>query len=108
MTRHNCTWPSGKSSGATAGMRALKPAGDAAFDRGELEKRGDHGGSSSNGAQAKGLDSGSAQKYAALGLVLGVVLIGGGGYLFKDQIRGFVDYFIEVVDTLGPLGCGPG
>jgi hypothetical protein len=40
--------------------------------------------------------------------VLGLALIGGGGYLFKDQIRGFVDYFIDVVDTWGPLGCAPG
>ena len=83
----------------------LKHAGDLAFGRSAVEKRGEHGGSSSsNGAQAEGLDSGSAQKYAALGLVLGIALIGGGGYLFKDQIRGFVDYFIEVVDTWGPLG----
>ena len=92
-----------------AQARALKHAGDLAPGRASVEKRGEHGGSSSsNGAQAEGLDSGSAQKYAALGLVLGVALIGGGGYLFKDQIRGFVDYFIEVVDTWGPLGCGPG
>ena len=66
--------------------------------------------SSSNGssAEAEGMDAGSqAPKLAALGLVLGIALIGGGGYLFKDQIRGFIDYFIEVVDTWGPLGWAP-
>ena len=89
-------------------MRVLRQAGDPACGRGELEKRAEHGSSGGSGAQAEGLDSGSAQKFAALGLVLGVALIGGGGYLFKDQIRGFVDYFIDVVDTWGPLGCAPG
>ena len=85
----------------------MEPAENVPFHRLDLEKHAEHGGSAGSAAQAEGLDSGSAQKYAALGLVLGVVLIGGGGFLFKDQIRGFVDYFIEVVDTWGPLGCAP-
>ncbi len=73
------------------------------------EQAGPSSGSNGAGAAAgEGLDAGGSAKLAALGLVLGLALIGGGGYLFKDQIRGFVDYFIEVVDTWGPLGCAPG
>jgi len=95
---------------AAAGHRAPDWNGGLLACREELGKQAGPS-SSSNGAGAaagEGLDAGGSAKFAALGLVLGLALIGGGGYLFKDQIRGFVDYFIEVVDTWGPLGCAPG
>ena len=38
------------------------------------------------------------------GLVLGLLLIVGGGFLFKDQLRGFIDYFVDVAEKWGPLG----
>ena len=39
-----------------------------------------------------------------LALGLGVAVLLGAGFLFKGRIRGFMDYFIETVDTYGPLG----
>ena len=51
-------------------------------------------------------DENTAKKLAApIGLVVGLAVLLGAGFLFKGQIRGFVDYFITVVDDLGPLGC---
>ena len=41
---------------------------------------------------------------APVTLVLGLGLILGGGYLFKDQLRSFIDYFIELAEQWGPLG----
>ena len=42
--------------------------------------------------------------YAApAALLLGIAAVLGGGYAFKGQLRGFIDYFVEVVDTWGPL-----
>ena len=44
--------------------------------------------------------------YAApAALLLGMAALLGGGYAFKGQLRGFIDYFVEVVDTWGPLRC---
>ena len=41
---------------------------------------------------------------APLGLLLGLGLVLGAGYLYKDELRGYIDYFIKVADDLGPLG----
>ena len=41
---------------------------------------------------------------APVSLVLGLAVLLGGGFYFKGQIRHFVDYFIGVVDDLGPYG----
>ena len=41
---------------------------------------------------------------APVTLLLGLGLILGGGYLFKDQLRTFIDYFIELAEQWGPLG----
>lgn len=46
----------------------------------------------------------AAKVAAPAGLILGLGLLLGGGYLFKDQLRGFIDYFIEVAEQWGPLG----
>ena len=50
--------------------------------------------------------SGTARK-SILGLVafaVSAAALLGTGYLFRGQIRHFIDYFIEVVDEWGPLG----
>lgn len=36
-------------------------------------------------------------------VVLGLGLLVGGGIVFKSQLKEFIDYFVEVVDTWGPL-----
>lgn len=41
---------------------------------------------------------------APAGLLLGLVLLLGGGYAYKDQLRTFIDYFIKVAEEWGPLG----
>lgn len=46
----------------------------------------------------------AAKLAAPVGLVIGLAIILGGGYLFKDQLRGFIDYFIKVAEQWGPLG----
>ena len=46
----------------------------------------------------------AAKIAAPTGLVLGLAAILGGGYLYKDQLRGFIDYFILVAEQWGPLG----
>ena len=61
----------------------------------------------SSGTDADSDEDNTAKKLAApIGLALGVAVLLGGGWYFKGQIRGFVDYFIGIVDDLGPLGCG--
>lgn len=41
---------------------------------------------------------------APLGLLLGLGVILGAGYVYKDELRGYIDYFIQVADQLGPAG----
>jgi hypothetical protein len=33
----------------------------------------------------------------------GIAALALGGYIFKDQIKGFLDFFINAVDEWGPL-----
>lgn len=48
-----------------------------------------------------GLD---AKLVGSLTVLGGLVALGVGGVLLKDQIKAFLDYFIAVVDDYGPLG----
>jgi len=64
-------------------------------------KNGTVGGSSGNDGGEVGL---ATKIGAPAGLLLGLALILGGGYAYKDQLRGFIDYFIKVADSWGPLG----
>ena len=41
---------------------------------------------------------------APAGLLLGLAVILGGGYTYKDELRGFIDYIIKVAEGWGPLG----
>ncbi|PSC74471.1 transmembrane 64-like [Micractinium conductrix] len=41
---------------------------------------------------------------ASLGVVGGLTVLVAGGVLFREQISAFVNYFITLVDDLGPLG----
>lgn len=43
---------------------------------------------------------------APYALGLGVAVLLGSGFLFRHEIRGYVDNFIQTVDQLGPLGYG--
>ena len=67
--------------------------------------------SSSNGrkeaTEGAGEEEGSklTAYLAPAALLLGMGLLVGGGYAFKSQLRTFIDYFVEVVDTWGPLRC---
>ena len=63
---------------------------------------------SGNGASADGndVDADMAKWTAYLApaaVVLGLGLLVGGGFVFKGQLKEFIDYFVEVVDTWGPL-----
>jgi uncharacterized membrane protein YdjX (TVP38/TMEM64 family) len=40
----------------------------------------------------------------AIASLLGIGVLLGGGYLLKDQIRDFLDFFITVIDDWGPAG----
>lgn len=42
--------------------------------------------------------------FLASASLLGIVALLGGGYLFKDQIKHFLTFFIGAVDQWGPLG----
>ncbi len=42
---------------------------------------------------------------APAAVVIGLGLLVGGGFVFKGQLKEFIDYFVEVVDTWGPLRC---
>ena len=66
--------------------------------------------SSSNGRKAPTDDeqeegSNLTAYLAPAALLLGMGLLVGGGFAFKSQLRTFIDYFVEVVDTWGPLRC---
>eukprot|EP00884_Botryococcus_braunii_P016004 jgi/Botrbrau1/3087/Bobra.0070s0073.1 len=41
---------------------------------------------------------------APLGFVLGLALVLGGGFLLRDQIAVFIDYFVQLVEDWGPGG----
>ena len=59
----------------------------------------------SSGSGTDSDEESTAKKLAApIGLAVGVAVLLGAGWFFKGQIRGFVDYFIGIVDDLGPLG----
>ena len=65
---------------------------------------GRHSGTDEAGEEQGGEDVSKWTAYAApAALLLGVALLLGGGVAFKGQLRGFIDYFVEVVDTWGPL-----
>lgn len=64
--------------------------------------------SASSGSGTDSDEESTAKKLAApIGLAVGIAVLLGTGFLFKGQIRGFVDYFIGIVDDLGPLGWVP-
>ena len=47
----------------------------------------------------------SAKIAAPVGLGLGLVALLAGGYLFKGQLRHFIDTFIHIAEAWGPYGC---
>ena len=73
--------------------------------KGEIE----HASTSGNGASGTEVEAGDGAKLTAYlapaAVVLGLGLLVGGGYVFKSQLKEFLDYFVEVVDTWGPLRC---
>ncbi len=77
----------------------------------ELEKRA-AGAARGSGRKVEGVAEEVAEKETSLaaklaapaGLVIGLAIVLGGGYAFKDQLRGFIDYFIKVAEQWGPLG----
>ncbi|KAK9813128.1 hypothetical protein WJX72_009521 [[Myrmecia] bisecta] len=68
---------------------------------GPAETSGSSGSADGSSGEA---DSRKARMMGVAGLVAGLAVLLGAGYAFKGQIRGFVDYFIVVVDNFGPLG----
>eukprot|EP00882_Tetradesmus_deserticola_P002585 GHRQ01002750.1.p1 GENE.GHRQ01002750.1~~GHRQ01002750.1.p1 ORF type:complete len:381 (+),score=131.23 GHRQ01002750.1:226-1368(+) len=48
--------------------------------------------------------TGAAGLAATLGLLGGIALLAGGGYVFKDAIKSFLDFFIQAVDDWGVWG----
>lgn len=56
------------------------------------------------GEQGGGPLSKIAMVAAPLGFVAGLALVLGGGYLFKDQIALFIDFFVQLVEEWGPGG----
>ena len=72
--------------------------------KGEVEQASTSG----NGVLADGDDvDGDVAKWTAYlapaAVVLGLGLLVGGGFVFKHQLKDFIDYFVEVVDTWGAL-----
>ncbi|CAL8466491.1 g6027 [Coccomyxa elongata] len=71
--------------------------------KGEIE----HASTSGNGASGTQAEAGDGANFTAYlapaAVVLGLGLLVGGGYVFKSQLKEFLDYFVEVVDTWGPL-----
>lgn len=68
------------------------------------------GHASTSGTTSSGDDDAvSAAKWTAYAapaaVVLGLGLLVGGGIVFKSQLRDFIDYFVGVVETWGPLRC---
>jgi uncharacterized membrane protein YdjX (TVP38/TMEM64 family) len=62
-------------------------------------------GNNKNGGSTDNDDNNSnAKLLATLSVAGGIVLLIGGGYLLKDQIKAFLDLFIQLVDDWGPLG----
>lgn len=73
----------------------------------DLAKASKRGGKKVGGEKGEGNggEVGLATKIGApAGLLLGLLLILGGGYAYKDQLRTFIDYFIKVAEEWGPLG----
>ncbi|KAK9902727.1 hypothetical protein WJX75_004090 [Coccomyxa subellipsoidea] len=73
-------------------------------EKGEVEQASTSG----NGVLADGDDvDGDVAKWTAYlapaAVVLGLGLLVGGGFVFKHQLKDFIDYFVEVVDTWGAL-----
>lgn len=50
------------------------------------------------------VDTGAAGWAATLGVVGGLAVLLGGGYVFKDAIKQFLDFFIQAVDDWGVWG----
>jgi uncharacterized membrane protein YdjX (TVP38/TMEM64 family) len=48
--------------------------------------------------------NGNAKLIATISVAGGLALLIAGGYLLKDQIKAFLDLFIQLVDDWGPLG----
>ncbi len=67
----------------------------------------EHASTSGNGASGTEAEAGDGTNLTAYlapaAVVLGLGLLVGGGYVFKSQLKEFLDYFVEVVDTWGPL-----
>ena len=76
-----------------------------------MEKRA-AGAAKKTGRQVEGVAEEVAEEESSLvakiaapaGLAVGLAVILGGGYVFKDQLRMFIDYFIKVAEQWGPLG----
>lgn len=77
----------------------------------DLEKKAS-GAAKRTGRQVEGVAEDVAEEETTLaaklaapaGLAVGLAVILGGGYIFKDQLRSFIDYFIKVAEQWGPLG----
>lgn len=75
-----------------------------------LHAVGNNKNSSSNNKKLKdddddqGSNNSNAKLLATLSVVGGLAILIAGGYLLKDQIKAFLDLFIQLVDDWGPLG----
>jgi uncharacterized membrane protein YdjX (TVP38/TMEM64 family) len=77
-------------------VKAAKPARKSG-------KNGKKPGGSSGGDDEE--EVGLAAKFGApVGLALGLALVLGGGYAYKDQLRVYIDYFIKLAEQWGPWG----
>jgi len=59
---------------------------------------------SSEDADSPSQEGGTAKLIATLSVVGGLTILVIGGILMKDQIRAFLELFIDLVDDWGPLG----
>eukprot|EP00878_Enallax_costatus_P016727 GHUV01017551.1.p1 GENE.GHUV01017551.1~~GHUV01017551.1.p1 ORF type:complete len:225 (+),score=39.71 GHUV01017551.1:354-1028(+) len=55
-------------------------------------------------AEDDGVDTGAAGWAATIGVVGGIAILLGGGYIFKDAIKQFLEFFIQAVDDWGVWG----
>ncbi|KAK9805716.1 hypothetical protein WJX73_001365 [Symbiochloris irregularis] len=57
-----------------------------------------------SGKASGGGEGNGAAQAAPIALALGIATVLGLGFVYKGQIRGFLDYFVQTVDSYGPAG----
>jgi hypothetical protein len=60
--------------------------------------------SDSDDEESSSRSTGAAGWAATLGVVAGISILMGGGYIFRGQIKHFLDFFIQAVDDWGVWG----